>query len=77
MIVAHIEDEPARIIAREAALLYPDPKTIGSLHFKLSVDRDTHSTRQKNVKLNKDQNFKFICGKSYCQTSTQSTTTSS
>lgn len=59
MLVVHVTDCLAHIITAEAALLIINPVTIGSMHYKRQENRDTHATRNKDVKERNDPNLEL------------------
>lgn len=60
MIMAHVTDSPANIIATKFALPGHDPKTIDALHCKPSVDKDTQTSRHKDVKAKDGHNANLV-----------------
>lgn len=59
LIVAHLTNSLASIIAAEAALLENDPETIGAVHYKPLIDRNTQIARYKGVEAKNDHNLKI------------------
>lgn len=59
MIATHVTNSLALLVTTEAALLQTSPGTVGALHYKPSVDRETQITRDKDVDVRADQNVKF------------------
>lgn len=58
-IVAKITNIPSHIVATETAFLETVPKTIGAVHYRPSVDRDTQETRHKEVEARDDENLRL------------------
>lgn len=59
IIAAHVTYNLARIITTKTALLETDSKVIGAVNHKLSVDRNNHMTRHKDVKSKGYHNLKL------------------
>lgn len=55
----HLRDSPPRTIASETALLETDPKVIGEIKYKPSIEKDSEMTRHKEVESKDDHNIKF------------------
>lgn len=51
LIMAHVTDSPVHVIATEATLLDKDSETIGTVHHKPLVNKDSQLTSQKDVKV--------------------------
>lgn len=59
MVVAKDTDSPSNIIATKGALLETDPDTIGAVLYKPLVDRNTQTSRQKDVGVRDDKKRKL------------------
>lgn len=58
MIKAQAQDGPQLVIPTEAFLLEPEPDLVDAVKYKLSVDRDTHTSRHRAVELYDDEKLK-------------------